>query len=222
MIIGALVGGMGAGAVCGLIPLIIGERKGRTGLAVTGFLVTILGGMALGLIAAVPLAFLGSFWIQLTTPRDPSGGGTRQRGLSPLFLIAYLFGITAFLTVSWSFFMALTMGRLFASIVFPTGTGFGLTMGIVFTVMITVISCEGTATLPITDRDAFRSRLSGAIPKLRRYRLQEESETSLVLAPRTLVRPACHYINVNLGPETATIVGPWLASRELKRLIERS
>jgi hypothetical protein len=79
-IIGAIV----AGAICGLVPLVYGLARGRTGLAVGGFLACVVGGIILGVLLAVPLAALFAWLIWRThhvarpaanaAPGEPVGG----------------------------------------------------------------------------------------------------------------------------------------------------
>jgi hypothetical protein len=54
------------------------------------------------------------------------------------YLVAMFFGQTIFLTVFWSFFMSLWMGKSFVSILVPSSAGFGLAMGIFITALLAV------------------------------------------------------------------------------------
>ncbi len=46
--LGVLLGGAGAGAIAGLVPLFLGVRQDKTWLAVGGFLASVAGGMFVG------------------------------------------------------------------------------------------------------------------------------------------------------------------------------
>lgn len=77
--LGFLIGGAGAGAIAGLLPLFLGVRKDRTSLAIGGFLASVAAGMAAGIIgASVVVVFFSAFiqWqaepagVPSTTPAD--------------------------------------------------------------------------------------------------------------------------------------------------------
>lgn len=55
--------GLAVGAICGLVPLVYGLVRGRTGLAIGGFVACLVGGVALGLLLAVPLAGLFAYLV---------------------------------------------------------------------------------------------------------------------------------------------------------------
>jgi hypothetical protein len=55
---GVLVGGLFVGAVCGLLPLAVAKRKGRTAFGVASLVACTLSGLLLGLILAVPVAVI--------------------------------------------------------------------------------------------------------------------------------------------------------------------
>ncbi|MBR6401154.1 MAG: hypothetical protein IKS17_08055 [Firmicutes bacterium] len=52
--IGMIVGAVCVGIITGLIPLIVGLRKDKTGLAIGGFFSCLVSGLLLGLILALP------------------------------------------------------------------------------------------------------------------------------------------------------------------------
>ncbi|WP_202708911.1 hypothetical protein [Sporosalibacterium faouarense] len=56
--IGLVVGALVVGVLCGLIPLILGVRRKQKGLAITAFILCIIGGMIKGFIAAVIIAII--------------------------------------------------------------------------------------------------------------------------------------------------------------------
>jgi hypothetical protein len=53
-----VIGALAAGAICGLVPLVVGLIRNQTALAFGGLLACIAGGFVLGVILAVPLAIL--------------------------------------------------------------------------------------------------------------------------------------------------------------------
>jgi predicted lipid-binding transport protein (Tim44 family) len=54
--IGVFFGGLVAGALCGLLPLLLGMKKQRRGLALASWISCVLSGLILGLLLAVPVA----------------------------------------------------------------------------------------------------------------------------------------------------------------------
>jgi hypothetical protein len=82
-----VIGGLVAGLVMGLIPLIVGLKKRQKALAWSGFGACILSGLLLGLLLALPVAivFLIIILVQgKKTPKGPKGGysGFDQNGYS--------------------------------------------------------------------------------------------------------------------------------------------
>ena len=71
---GILVGSL-AGALCGLVPLILGITRSQRGLAIGGFGACVLCGAILGLVLAVPIAGLFTYLIvrasRARTPQAP-------------------------------------------------------------------------------------------------------------------------------------------------------
>ncbi len=61
LIIGAII----VGVVCGLAPLITGFIKKRVGLGVIGFVVSMVGGVLLGILLALPVAVIFTLIIML-------------------------------------------------------------------------------------------------------------------------------------------------------------
>ena len=57
-LIGTLVGALVAGALLGLIPLILGRKKGKNGLAIGGFAACVVSGLLLGAVLAVPVCIV--------------------------------------------------------------------------------------------------------------------------------------------------------------------
>jgi hypothetical protein len=49
---GVLLGGAGSGAIAGLVPLFLGVARNKTWLAIGGFLASVAGGLAGGIIGA--------------------------------------------------------------------------------------------------------------------------------------------------------------------------
>ncbi|MDD3192770.1 MAG: hypothetical protein PHE47_02800 [Oscillospiraceae bacterium] len=68
----ALVVGVVLGGLLGLVPLICGLVKKRTGLAISGFFACMVGGIVLGIFLAVPMCILFTVLIFVTKPQ----GGT--------------------------------------------------------------------------------------------------------------------------------------------------
>jgi hypothetical protein len=83
----SMIGGLVAGAVMGLIPLIVGLKKRQKVLAWSGFGACTLGGILLGLLLALPIAIVFLIIILVRgkkTPKGPKGGysGYDQNGYS--------------------------------------------------------------------------------------------------------------------------------------------
>lgn len=58
-----LIFGIGVGLICGLFPLILGLKNNKKKLAFLGLLLSLIGGLALGFIAAGPIAAIFTFFI---------------------------------------------------------------------------------------------------------------------------------------------------------------
>jgi hypothetical protein len=56
--IGVIVGGAIAGTICGILPLVLAQKKGLRGLGVGSFIACIISGVILGLILAVPVSIV--------------------------------------------------------------------------------------------------------------------------------------------------------------------
>lgn len=71
-----LIIGLIAGGVVGLWPLVVGIRGGQRTLGIAGFFATLIGGVALGLLLAVPVAVFFAWLIarkkQQAVPADES------------------------------------------------------------------------------------------------------------------------------------------------------
>ncbi len=218
--------GAAVGAICGLLPLAMGVNRERHGHAVGAFLATIAAGYVAGLILAVPVAGGLAFWITRGhAPKSASGGevGTARparRSAPGWFLVIFFFAATIFLTAFWSMFMAIWMGKSFLEILVPAGAGYGLMMGIFMTAFMAITFRAGSVTIPFQDREAFLSRLSGQLQKLR-YRTLEATETALVYEPKALLRLEGTRIRVALGPDEATVTGPWMNVNALKKRLEK-
>ena len=57
-LISVIIGGLTAGFFCGLFPLVVGLKRDLGSWAVGGFLVSIVAGVLLGVLAAAPAAFV--------------------------------------------------------------------------------------------------------------------------------------------------------------------
>ena len=70
---GLIVGGLVAGALCGLIPFFVGKKGGQTTLGNAGLICCIIGGAIGGIILALPVA--GVFALIIATrPANPTAG----------------------------------------------------------------------------------------------------------------------------------------------------
>jgi hypothetical protein len=222
---GALLGAAGAGAVAGLIPLFLGVRQNKTWLAVGGFLASVAGGLAAGIIGAVIVAGIFSFlirpWDEPAPGHTPTRlGGSMGRSALGWYLVAMFFGQTIFLAVFWSIFMSFSMGKSFMNILVPAGAGFGLTMGIFITALMAVLLRAGTVRVAVFDRADFQARLDRAAAKLR-WRLIQKSDGTVVYEPKALLRTAAMRISVQLAADEAVMTGPKLTLNRLKKEIEK-
>jgi hypothetical protein len=222
---GALMGAAGVGAVAGLIPLFLGVRQETTWLAVGGFLASVVGGLAAGIIGAVIVA--GIFSCLIRPWDEPAQGDTQTRlggskGRSALgwYLVAMFFGQTIFLAVFWSIFMSFWMGKSFMSILVPAGAGFGLTMGIFFTAFMAVLLRAGTLRVPVSDRAEFLARLDRAAAKLR-LRLIQKSDGTIVYEPKALLRTAAMHTSIEVAADEAVMTGPKMTLNSLKKEIDK-
>jgi len=222
---GVLLGGAGVGAIAGLVPLFLGVRKDKMWLAVGGFLASVAGGLAAGIIGAAILA--GIFSLLIRPWDEPATGAVQtplgsSKGRSALgwYLVVMFFGQTVFMALFWSLFMSFWMGKSFVSILVPAGVSFGLTMGIVMTVFMAFTFRAGTVRVHVFDRADFLARLDRAAAKLR-YRHVEKSDGSLVYEPKALVRTEATRIFVALGQDEAVVTGPSLTLKSLKKEIEK-
>ena len=70
-LIGILLGALFVGALCGLLPLFVGLKRQKTGLAVAGLISCVIGGFILGIILALPVAIVFTVIILCTKPPAP-------------------------------------------------------------------------------------------------------------------------------------------------------
>lgn len=83
-LIGAIIGGLIAGALCGSIPLALGLKREKKGLATAGMICCVVGGGVLGLLLAGPLALIFSIIILCTPkPAATAGQDTGQSEFAP-------------------------------------------------------------------------------------------------------------------------------------------
>ena len=66
--IGALVGGLVVGVLCGLAPLLIGRKRNRQALGKVGLIACIVSGLILGLILAIPVSIIFTMVIFFSKP----------------------------------------------------------------------------------------------------------------------------------------------------------
>jgi MFS family permease len=72
--VGIFLGGFVVGALCGLLPLLVGLKKQRRGLALAGWISCVVAGLILGLLLAIPVALVFTVVILFLKPR----GGREQ------------------------------------------------------------------------------------------------------------------------------------------------
>ncbi len=221
---GVLLGGAGVGAIAGLVPLFLGVRRGKTGLAVGGFLASVAGGLAAGIIGASVLAGIFSLAIRpwdepatdaIQTPLASSSGRSR----AAWYLVVMFFAQTIFLAAFWSLFMSFWMGRSFLEVLVPAGAAFGLTMGVFLTAIMAVLLRPSTVRMPILDRTEFLDRLDRAAAKLG-FKRVKETEGSLAYVPRSVLRGGAIPILVGLDVDEAVITGPNVILKTLKKTME--
>ena len=78
--IAILVGGFLIGALCGLVPLIVGLRKNKATLGTVGFVACIFGGIVFGIVLAAPIAIVFTVILCVAAPKPPSFPGPGQPG----------------------------------------------------------------------------------------------------------------------------------------------
>ena len=76
--VGAIVGSLVAGALVGLIPLIIGLKKGKKGLAFGGFAACIVGSLIAGLLLNIPMCVLFTILIFVLDKKTDAAVTTEQ------------------------------------------------------------------------------------------------------------------------------------------------
>jgi hypothetical protein len=222
---GVLLGGAAVGAIAGLLPLFLGVSKNKTWLAVAGFLASVAGGLAGGIVGAAPLAGIFSVLIRPwdQTPKDTAPaplGGSNGRSALGWYLVIMLFVQTIFLAVFWSFFMSFWMRKSFISMLLPAGAGFGLTMGIFMTALMAVVFRAGSVRVPILNSTDFLARLDRAAARLR-LRQVEKDDGSVVYEPKAVLRTAATRIIVAVTPDEAVLTGPLSTLKGLKKEIEK-
>jgi hypothetical protein len=222
---GLLLGGAGAGAIAGLVPLFLGVRQGKTWLAVGGFLASVAAGLATGILGAAILAGIFSVlirpWEQPATGAMPMSSSSSSKRGSALgwYLVLMFFGQTVFMAVFWSLGLSLVMRKSLVSVLVPSGAGFGLTMGIFMTALMAVLLRAGSVRVRVLDRADFLNRLDRAAAKLR-YRLIQKSDGSVVYEPKTPLRTTATRVFVELGADDARVTGPNQILNRLKTEIE--
>ncbi|MBQ1472873.1 MAG: hypothetical protein IIZ31_03700 [Lachnospiraceae bacterium] len=77
-VVGAIVGSLVAGALLGLIPLIIGLKKGKKGLAIGGFAACIVGSLIAGLLLNIPMCVLFTVLIFVLGKKTDAAVTTEQ------------------------------------------------------------------------------------------------------------------------------------------------
>jgi hypothetical protein len=148
---------------------------------------------------------------------DPVEIARPDDGAMPLsaVLVYYFFGIFFASAVFWGLPFSLAFsrsrGRDFLSVLIslglPGGLLFGLLMAVVVTSLMGVYWRRRTATISFTDRTEFLARLERELPG-RRFRMSHRSKSSIVFAPRAMIRAHVSYIFVEVEDGSATVVGP--------------
>lgn len=69
--IGLVVGAVVMGALVGLIPLILGMKRGKTGLGVAGIISCIVGNFILGIFLSIPICIIFVVVILVLTRKKP-------------------------------------------------------------------------------------------------------------------------------------------------------
>lgn len=82
-VVGAIVGSLVAGALLGLIPLIIGLKKGKKGLAFGGFAACIVGSLLAGLILNIPMCALFTILIFVLDKKSESAATQQIEATQP-------------------------------------------------------------------------------------------------------------------------------------------
>ncbi len=77
-VVGAIVGSLVAGALLGLIPLIIGLKKGKKGLAIGGFIACMVGSLLAGLLLNIPMCVLFTILIFVFSKKTDAAVTTEQ------------------------------------------------------------------------------------------------------------------------------------------------
>jgi hypothetical protein len=102
----------------------------------------------------------------------------------------------------------------------PGGAGFGLTMGIVMTVLMAVQLRAESVLIRVFDRADFLARLDRAAGKLR-YRSIEKNDETIVYETTAPLRMAATRIIVELRGDEAVMSGPSTTLNRLKKEIEK-
>ncbi len=125
--IGTLFGGFVVGALCGLLPLIIGLKKQRRGLALTSCISCVVSGLILGLILAVPVSIIFTVVILcLKKPEEQNpisrlaerNSSMAKRSTASIVLVI-IFGVLAVVTLPgfFRYFYRAGAGHAFLEIV---------------------------------------------------------------------------------------------------------
>ncbi len=219
-----LIGGVGLGALAGLVPLFLGVIKDKAWLAAGGFLACVAGGLIAGVLGA--LTMLGISSAVLARRAEPASSATeaiyrssRKRYALGWYLVVMFFAQTIFMAGLWSLVMSSWMGTSFVSSLIPGGASFGLATGIVVTVSRVVRLRTGTVRMRFSDLTEFRERFDTAAAK-RRYKCISNCDGSLVFEPKALVRTEATRIFVAFGAHEAVATGPLESLKRLKKSVE--
>ncbi len=106
----------------------------------------------------------------------------------------------------------MSLGEAFSS----TGIWVGLIFGAALTLVLAFVVRKRTITLPVQDREAFVSEITGKLTAAG-YRLESRGDNVLTFGPSGRAGPLAPKVIVEVGEASATIVGPRLPLKRLQR-----
>lgn len=122
----------------------------------------------------------------------------------------------------WSLWMWMSVWRNqnLAAILLGPGLGGGLFFGLSMGIFMAITMRPATVEMPIGDTDAFLRRLYAETTRLR-YRTLGQADGVRVFGPRTPFRPKAFRLRVRIEPGKATITGPGVNIKVLKKRLEK-
>ncbi len=106
-----------------------------------------------------------------------------------------------------------------AAILLGPGLGGGLSFGLFMGIFMAIYMRPTIVEIPIGDTDAFLRRLYAEAAKLR-YRTLGQVDGVRVFGPRTPFHPKAFRIRIRVDPGKATIAGPSVNIKVLKKRLE--